>query len=76
MRARSYTATWVNSQCPITAMPAALRHHRNLPRLLLRSRETLMAHFRPLRGEFSPTEQQWRVPRELVEQGPLEPRQL
>ena len=56
-------------------MPAALRH-RNLPHLLLRSRETLMAHFRPLLNEFGLTEQQWRILREVVEQGPLEPRQL
>ena len=56
-------------------MPAALRH-RNLPHLLLRSRETLMAHFRPLLAEAGLTEQQWRVLREIVEQGPLEPRQL
>ena len=56
-------------------MPATLRH-RNLPHLLLRARETLMAHFRPLLGEFGLTEQQWRVLREIVEQGPLEPRQL
>ena len=54
---------------------AALRH-RNLPHLLLRARETLMAHFRPLLGEFGLTEQQWRILREVVEQGPLEPRQL
>ena len=53
----------------------ALRH-RNLPHLLLRARETLMAHFRPLLAEFGLTEQQWRILRELVEQGPLEPRQL
>ena len=56
-------------------MPAALRH-RNLPHLLLRSRETLMAHFRPLLAEHGLTEQQWRILREIVEQGPLEPRQL
>jgi homoprotocatechuate degradation regulator HpaR len=56
-------------------MPAALRH-RNLPHLLLRSRETLMAHFRPLLAEHGLTEQQWRILREVVEQGPLEPRQL
>ena len=54
---------------------AALRH-RNLPHLLLRAREALMAHFRPLLGEFGLTEQQWRIVREVVEQGPLEPRQL
>ena len=56
-------------------MSTALRH-RNLPHLLLRSRETLMAHFRPLLAEHGLTEQQWRVLREIVEQGPLEPRQL
>jgi len=56
-------------------MPAALRH-RNLPHLLLRSRDVLMAHFRPLLAEYGLTEQQWRILRELIEQGPLEPRQL
>jgi len=56
-------------------MAAALRH-RNLPHLLLRSREALMAHFRPLLAEQGLTEQQWRILREIVEQGPLEPRQL
>jgi homoprotocatechuate degradation regulator HpaR len=56
-------------------MPAALRH-RNLPHLLLRSRETLMAHFRPLLAEHGLSEQQWRILREIMEQGPLEPRQL
>jgi homoprotocatechuate degradation regulator HpaR len=55
--------------------PAALRH-RNLPHLLLRSREALMAHFRPLLSEFGLTEQQWRILREILEQGALEPRQL
>lgn len=57
------------------AMPAVLRH-RNLPHLLLRSREALMAHFRPLLGQFGLTDPQWRILREIVEQGPLEPRQL
>jgi len=56
--------------------PAAALRHRNLPHLLLRARETLMAHFRPLLGQFGLTEQQWRILREVVEQGPLEPRQL
>lgn len=56
--------------------PSAALRHRNLPHLLLRARETLMAHFRPLLGEFGLTEQQWRILREVVEQGPLEPRQL
>jgi len=56
-------------------MPAPLRH-RNLPHLLLRARDTLMAPFRPLLGEYGLTEQQWRILRELLEQGPQEPRQL
>ncbi|HWH80646.1 MAG TPA: homoprotocatechuate degradation operon regulator HpaR [Burkholderiaceae bacterium] len=57
-------------------MPATALRHRNLPHLLLRSREALMAHFRPLLAEQGLTEQQWRIVREVVEQGPLEPRQL
>jgi homoprotocatechuate degradation regulator HpaR len=56
-------------------MTVALRH-RNLPHLLLQARETLMGHFRPLLAANGLTEQQWRIVRELVEQGPLEPRQL
>jgi homoprotocatechuate degradation regulator HpaR len=56
-------------------MPAPLRH-RNLPHLLLRARDTLMAQFRPLLSEHGLTEQQWRILRELLEQGSLEPRQL
>ena len=60
---------------PSAAVSSELRH-RNLPHLLLRARETLMAHFRPLLAEFGLTEQQWRILREIVEQGPLEPRQL
>ena len=56
-------------------MPSKIRH-RNLPHLMLRSREALMDHFRPLLNEQGVTEQQWRVMRALLEGGPLEPRQL
>jgi len=56
-------------------MPTHLRH-RNLPHLLLRARDTLMAQFRPLLSSHGLTEQQWRILRELLEQGPQEPRQL
>ena len=35
-----------------------------------------MEHFRPLLNEHGVTEQQWRVLRALMEEGPLEPRQL
>jgi homoprotocatechuate degradation regulator HpaR len=50
--------------------------HRNLPMLLLRARELMMARFRPLLTAQGLTEQQWRVIRALHENGPLEPRQL
>jgi len=50
--------------------------HRNLPQLLLKARETLLAHFRPIITHFGLTEQQWRVMRTLSEQGEMEPRQI
>jgi homoprotocatechuate degradation regulator HpaR len=56
-------------------MPTPLRH-RNLPHLLLRARDALMSQFRPLLSAYGLTEQQWRILRELLEQGPQEPRQL
>lgn len=51
-------------------------HNRNLPLLLLRGRELLVAHFRPLLQSQGITEQQWRVVRLLVEAGSLEPREI
>ena len=51
-------------------------HHRNLALLLLQARESVMAEFRPLLNEHGLTEQQWRVIRALLQNGPLEPRQL
>jgi homoprotocatechuate degradation regulator HpaR len=39
--------------------------HRNLAMLLLQARETLMGVFRPILGEFSLTEPQWRIIRTL-----------
>lgn len=53
----------------------ALRH-RNLPLLLLQAREGVMAQFRPILNAHGVTEQQWRIVRALLEQGPLEPRQI
>jgi len=50
--------------------------HRNLALLLLQARESVMAEFRPLLNEHGLTEQQWRVIRALLQNGPLEPRQL
>jgi len=50
--------------------------HRNLPQLMLQAREVLMAQFRPILNENGLTEQQWRIVRALLINGPLEPRQL
>ena len=50
--------------------------HRNLPHLLLRGREALLCHFRPILTHFNLTEQQWRVIRNLNEYGDMEPNQL
>ena len=44
----------------------------SLPMLLLRARETTMAHFRPTLKEHGLTEQQWRVLRVLWEENGLE----
>ncbi|ALP65316.1 homoprotocatechuate degradation operon regulator HpaR [Paraburkholderia caribensis] len=55
---------------------APLAMHRNLPMLLLRARELMMARFRPLLTAQGLTEQQWRIIRALHENGPLEPRQI
>jgi homoprotocatechuate degradation regulator HpaR len=41
--------------------------HRNLPRLLLQARETVMAHTRPSLREHGLSDQQWRVLRVLGE---------
>ncbi|MDN5842207.1 MAG: homoprotocatechuate degradation operon regulator HpaR [Alcaligenaceae bacterium] len=49
---------------------------RNLPQLLLKARESLLCHFRPILSHFGLTEQQWRIVRELATQGMAEPNQL
>ena len=49
---------------------------RNLPLLLLRSREGVMSHFRAILNQHGLTEQQWRVLRALLDESPLEPRQI
>lgn len=46
--------------------------HRNLPRLLLQARESVMAHTRPGLREYGLSDQQWRVLRVLDEHGVLE----
>ncbi len=49
---------------------------RNLPLLLLQSRERLLARFRPVLNTHGITEQQYRVLRAIESAGPLEPRQI
>lgn len=49
---------------------------RNLPLLMLQAREAVFAHFRPLINAAGVTEQQWRIIRALLENGPMEPRQI
>jgi homoprotocatechuate degradation regulator HpaR len=51
-------------------------HHRNLPMLMLRARERVISHFRPLLKSHGITEQQWRVVRALLEVPALEPREI
>ena len=48
-------------------MPAQPFKHRNLPRLLLEARESVMAHTRPGLREQGLSDQQWRVLRVLGE---------
>lgn len=50
--------------------------HRNLPQQLLKARDALMAHFRPILQHYNLTEQQWRILRALDEHARLEPREL
>ena len=49
--------------------------HRNLPLLLLKAREDVIARFRPILNANGVTEQQWRILRALAEHDPdaLEP---
>ncbi len=46
--------------------------HRNLPRLLLQARESVMAHTRPGLRDCGLSDQQWRVLRVLGEHGTVE----
>ncbi len=48
----------------------------NLPQRMLKAKDGLMSHFRPILHHFGLTEQQWRIVRALDEYGQLEPREL
>ncbi|MBQ5946166.1 homoprotocatechuate degradation operon regulator HpaR [Massilia sp. ST3] len=56
-------------------MPGRITH-RNLPQQLLKARDALMSHFRPVLNHYGVTEQQWRILRALDEHEALEPREL
>jgi homoprotocatechuate degradation regulator HpaR len=49
-----------------------LSTRRALPMSLLRAREAMMSHFRPMLDSHGVNEQQWRVIRVLAEAGPLD----
>lgn len=49
---------------------------RNIPLLLLKTREAMMEYFRPALVKHQVTEQQWRILRALYENGQLESREL
>jgi homoprotocatechuate degradation regulator HpaR len=55
---------------------SAVPQHRNLPLLLLRAREGVMAQFRGILNRHGLTEQQWRILRALLENSAMEPRQI
>lgn len=54
----------------VFTVPPAMR--RSLPIALLRAREAVMSHFRPMLAQHDVTEQQWRVIRVLYEAGMLD----
>ena len=47
-----------------------------MPQLLLKARDSLLQHFRPILNHYGVTEQQWRIMRALNERQMLEPREL
>lgn len=61
-----------SSARPALAVAPTAFTHRNLPRLLLQARESLMARTRPGLREHGLSDQQWRVLRVLGEHGTME----
>jgi homoprotocatechuate degradation regulator HpaR len=57
---------------PVEGMAAPRATRRSLPITLLRAREAVMSHFRPMLAKHDVTEQQWRVIRVLHEAGTLD----
>src|SRR3954470_13240686 len=62
----------LNNASPAAASVSTTFAHRNLPRLLLQARESLMPRTRPKLREHGLSDQQWRVLRVLGEHGTVE----
>lgn len=56
----------------MTSADRVTSEHRSLAIGLLRAREAVMSHFRPMLAAHDVTEQQWRVIRALAESGTLD----
>lgn len=56
----------------MTSADRVTGEHRSLAIGLLRAREAVMSHFRPMLAAHDVTEQQWRVIRALAESGTLD----
>ena len=61
----------LNIESPAVSVSTTFTH-RNLPRLLLQARESVLAHTRPSLREHGLSDQQWRVLRVLGEHGTVE----
>jgi len=58
------------------ALKSRKLQHRNLPLLLMQTRERVISYFRPILNAHGITEQQWRIVRVLLDVPALEPRQI
>jgi homoprotocatechuate degradation regulator HpaR len=62
----------VSSPCLLCLIELMRETRKSLPIALLRTREAVMAHFRPMLATYDLNEQQWRVIRVLEEHGELD----
>jgi homoprotocatechuate degradation regulator HpaR len=62
----------LNISLPVSLSVSTTFSHRNLPRLLLQARESVLAQTRPSLREHGLSDQQWRVLRVLGEHGTVE----
>ena len=62
----------MSSPCLLCLIELMRETRKSLPIALLRTREAVMAHFRPMLATYGLNEQQWRVIRVLEEHGELD----